>query len=133
VTLYQSPLIVRVDPSRRFRSGLAAGQVRPVRGFEACDIVDLTDPIEIANLRVTEDGIGCAWEKLATAKSRPPSWALAQRLINRGAAGIQVRRFAPGAAVSDTNAVVLRWSDAPHKVTVIDSLARLPVDNSSWR
>jgi hypothetical protein len=35
--LYQTPLIVRRDPSRRFRSGLAAGQVPTGCSFEACD------------------------------------------------------------------------------------------------
>lgn len=90
------------------------------------DVVDLTG--------VTPNDLACAWEDLADRKLTPPSWALADRLIAAGQAGILVRSFAPGTTPTDVNAVFWRWTDyPPHKVAVIDHNGRLPVDGSAWR
>ncbi len=100
-----------------------------------CDMmVDLTDAIILESLGISKSDLTCPWEKLAAGKTMPPSWKLAQHLIDDGKAGILVRSFSPGATDRDVNAVFWRWSDTlPHKVTVIDNLGRLPKDDASWR
>jgi RES domain-containing protein len=100
-----------------------------------CDgVLDLTDSTELDRLGIGAADLGCAWEDLAARKLVPPSWSLAARLIADGMAGIVVPSFAPGAGPRDVNAVFWRWSDSrPHRVRVIDDLARLPKDDASWR
>ncbi len=97
-------------------------------------VVDLTDPDERARLAVTVEDVACAWEDLASRGVEPPSWRLAARLMADGAAGIVVPSHAPGAGREDVNVVFWRWSDdPPHRVRVVDDLARLPRDDASWR
>ncbi len=97
-------------------------------------MLDLTDPGELARLRVTPGDLACPWESLASRGRTPPSWTLAARLIGQGIAGILVPSFAPAAGPADVNAVFWRWSDdLPHQVRVIDDLKRLPRSDASWR
>jgi RES domain-containing protein len=64
----------------------------------------------------------------------PPSWALGDRLIAAGQAGIIAPSFAPGPSPAHLNAIFWRWSpDPPYQVKVIDDAGRLPKDDSSWR
>jgi RES domain-containing protein len=71
---------------------------------------------------------------LATRGIRPPSWAVADRLVRSGIASILVPSFADGATALDVNAVFWRWSDSPpHQVRVLDPLGRLPPDSRSWK
>lgn len=98
-------------------------------------IVDLADPAVAGAVGAGEEVLACAWEDLAGRGLVPPSWHLALRLQELGAAGIKVRSFAPGADTArDLNIVFWRWSaEAPHRVQVIDDMGRLPLDDRSWR
>jgi RES domain-containing protein len=97
------------------------------------DIVDLTEPGELARLAIAPADLSAPWEDLASKGKLPPSWAMARRLVADGAAGIVVPSLAPGAGGADVNVVFWRWSDrAPHLVQVIDDWDRLPKDDRSW-
>lgn len=101
---------------------------------DCADIVDLTEPAVLAELQVTLDQLGCAWEEMAARGIKPPSWQLAERLAASGHVGALTRSFAPGATADDINVVFWQWSDEPpHKVSVIDHHDRLPRDDRSWR
>ena len=101
---------------------------------DCADIVDLTDPATLVSFGIAAADLACPWEDLVDRKAIPPSWALADRLIAAGQAGILVRSFATRASAADVNAVFWRWTDhPPHRVSVIDDEGRLPVDDSSWR
>ena len=98
------------------------------------DIADLSDAATLVALGVDRTALACPWEYLAGNGETPPSWALADRLIAAGQAGIIAPSFAPGASPADLNAICWRWSpDPPHQVRVIDDAGRLPKDDSSWR
>lgn len=101
---------------------------------DCADVVDLTDPATLAELGIAADHLACPWEDMAARGVKPPSWLLAERLIEAGHAGALVRSFAPGTATEDVNAVFWRWSnEPPHKVRVVDHHERLPRDDTSWR
>jgi RES domain-containing protein len=98
------------------------------------DIVDLrtADGQEAAS--VNRDDMVCAWMDCLAEGKRPPSWALYERLVRRGTAGILVPSFAPGADATDQNLVLWTWGESrPHQVTVIDPSGRLPRNQLSWR
>lgn len=96
------------------------------------DIADLTDPATVAALGIDRSDLACSWEDLADRGTTPPSWAIADRLMSGGHAGVVVPSFAPGATAVDRNAVFWRWADAPpYQVRVIDDQGRLPKDDSS--
>lgn len=97
------------------------------------DILDLTDAQTLADMGAEAADLACAWEDIADRGGRPPSWALAERLIAAGHAGIVVQSFAAGARETDRNLVLWKWADAPpHQVRVVDDHARLPKDDRSW-
>jgi RES domain-containing protein len=97
------------------------------------DVLDLRDPVTLAGHDIAPTELACAWMDLATRGVQPPSWALADRLIRNGIAGVVVPSYASGATATDANAVFWRWSDAPpHQVRVVDPLGRLPRDDRSW-
>ena len=97
------------------------------------DVVDPTDAAVMAELGMDGRDLGCPWEALADRGAVPPSWALADRLMAAGHAGIVVPSFAPGATALDRNAVFWRWADVPpHMVRIIDDEGRLPKDDASW-
>jgi len=98
------------------------------------DIVDLTTEQGRGEHAVGLDEIACAWAAALGDGHRPASWSVYDRLKARGAAGIRVPSFAPGAEATDLNLVLWNWgSDLPHKVTVFDPSGRLPKDQLSWR
>ena len=104
-------------------------------GYEAdcADIADLTDPEVRTGLGVKLTDLGCAWAGMLDRGLVPPSWALADRLLESGFAGILVGSFASGATETDLNAVFWRWApDPPHQVRVIDPGGRLPRNDRSW-
>jgi RES domain-containing protein len=97
------------------------------------DIVDLRTPANQAAEGVTPAEIACGWMLIAKAGREPPTWALASRLIGRGAAGVLVPSFAPGAAAPAANLVLWTWTDRrPHRCWVHDPSGRLPRDQLSW-
>ena len=111
-------------------------QPMTICGYEVdCeDIADLTDVATLKALGVDRAALGCPWEYLADKGEMPPSWALADRLIAAGRAGILAPSFASGASIADVNAIFWRWAaEPPHRVEVIDDLGRLPKDGASWR
>ncbi len=98
------------------------------------DVVDLTDPATLATLGVDRAALACPWERLADDGETPPSWSLADRLIEEGRAGIVAPSFAFAASGADVNAIFWRWGpDPPHQVRVIDDSGRLPKNDASWR
>lgn len=102
--------------------------------IDTTDVLDLTDPQTLQDCGATVDVLACAWEDLARAKQRPPSWTLAERLRAQGAAAIIVPSFVSGATMRDRNMVFFNWSDElPHKIQVIDDEHRLPKNQSSWQ
>jgi RES domain-containing protein len=98
------------------------------------DIVDLRDAAGQAAEGVGPDDLGCEWMYIALSGGTPPTWALADRLIDRGAAGMLAPSFARGARPDAWNLVLWRWtSRRPHRCRVFDPAGRLPKDQSSWR
>jgi RES domain-containing protein len=98
------------------------------------DIADLSDAATLAALQVDPNVLACSWEYLAARGETPPSWALADRLIAAGQAGIVAPSFGPGASPTDLNAVFWRSGlNPPRQVKVIDDAGRLPKDDASWR
>ena len=96
-------------------------------------MVDLTGATVRAELGVTLDDLGCAWEAIIDRGGRPPTWVLADMLRGFRRAGARVPSFAPGAGPRDINLVLWDWSDhLPRRVRVIDDEGRLPRDQSSW-
>lgn len=72
------------------------------------------------------------WEEEMLTGTVPPSQALADRLIEAGYVGLQVRSFAAGANPEDINLVLWRWGpDRPARVILIDDEGRLSVGRSS--
>ena len=97
------------------------------------DVLDLTDAAIAAAHGVAPADLSCAWKDLATQGKTPPSWAMADRLMADGCAGIIMPSFAAGATTADRNVVFWRWgADRPHQVRVIDDFARLPRSGTSW-
>jgi RES domain-containing protein len=91
------------------------------------DILDLTDAATLAAYKIAQDDLACAWKDLS-------SWAITQRLVAAGIAGIIVPSFAKGAVAADVNVVFWDWApNPPHQLRVIDDDQRLPRDASSWR
>jgi RES domain-containing protein len=111
-------------------------QPMTICGYEVdcADIADLTDAAALDALSADRAMLACPWEYLADRGETPPSWALADRLIAAGSAGIFSPSFASGASAADVNAIFWRWSaEPPHQVKVIDDRGRLPKDDASWR
>jgi RES domain-containing protein len=94
------------------------------------DIVDLRTDADRKREGVGLDALSGAW--IGT-PSTPPSWIIAQRLIDRGAAGLLVPSFATGATADMANLVLWTWGpDRPHRIEVHDPSGRLPKNDLSW-
>lgn len=63
-------------------------------------IVDLTDGAVLASAAIDPADPACPWEDLVARGLEPPSWRLADALLDAGWHGAIVPSFAPGAAVS---------------------------------
>jgi RES domain-containing protein len=111
--------------------------------FAPCTLCSYdVDCDDLADLR-TEDGwrlhavdmndMACAWFGLAAAGAVPPSWQIAQRLMDEGFAGALVPSFAIGARGDWSNLVLWHWGETlPHRVAVYDPNHQLPNDQRSW-
>jgi RES domain-containing protein len=101
---------------------------------DSADIADLCDEQERLALGIALADLGCAWFALATMGTPPPSWLLAEKLIQQGYAGAIYPSFAQAAdATRHHNLVLWDWSDQPpHQVVVHDPDLRLPRNQSSW-
>ena len=95
-------------------------------------IVDLCDQATRLAAGVDLADLHCPWKHIALVlRERPPSWDLATRLAQRGAAGIRVpsMRHPEG-----RNLVLWRWNDSPERrVEVLDPLGDLPRNRESGR
>ncbi|MBN9046598.1 MAG: RES family NAD+ phosphorylase [Rhizobiales bacterium] len=97
------------------------------------DIIDLRKPADREAAGIAFEDMACAWMSFLANGERPPSWRIHDRLVGRGAAGILVPSFAPGADDDDGNLVLWRWGkDLPHSVNVFDPSCRLPRNQLSW-
>lgn len=96
-------------------------------------MLDLTDPATLAEHAIHPRDLSCPWEDLASRRQPVPSWALADRLIAMGIAGIRVPSFAFRARPDDVNLVFWKWDASPNTVIVVDPLGRLPQNARSWR
>ena len=98
------------------------------------DIVDLRSEADRKAAGVSLEDMACAWFSDISQGREPPSWRIAQRLIDVGNAGVLVPSFAPGATAEDQNLVLWKWAKSlPHKVSVHDPSGRLPRDQLSWK
>ena len=71
-------------------------------------IVDLTNPATRAALDIGLDDLGCPWWQIVSIdKEWPPSWTIAERLIDGGADGALVPSFQRPDGV---NLVLWRWT-----------------------
>jgi len=101
---------------------------------DCAQVLDLGDRATQEAAGVTPADLACAWEELSSRGEEPPSWRLAERLVQAGAAAIVVPSFARGAGPADVNVVFWRWGrEPPHRVRVVDDFTRLPRDDASWR
>ncbi|WP_027998675.1 RES family NAD+ phosphorylase [Sinorhizobium arboris] len=101
--------------------------------IDCADIADLTTERGRAEHGVSLEEMACSWAGALAEGRRPASWAIYDRLHSRGAAGILVPSFAPGAEEGDRNLVLWTWGpDLPHRVDVYDPSGRLPKDQLSW-
>jgi RES domain-containing protein len=97
------------------------------------DVVDLRTEADRAAAEIDLAEMSCAWAYDVAVGRRPASWALAERLIASGAAGILTPSFAIGARTDMANLVLWRWgAEPPHKVVAHDPRGRLPKNRLSW-
>jgi RES domain-containing protein len=101
--------------------------------LDVSGIVDLSSPEARAAAGVPMSELDCPWLLDMAEGRRPASWALHERLVRAGAAGLLVPSLAVGARADELNVVLWTWSDAlPHSVRVIDAGHRLPKNRRSW-
>jgi RES domain-containing protein len=90
-------------------------------------IADLTKPGVLKSLGAKPGDLTGPWKQIALVeRRRPPSWALAERLIAEGVRGVRV----PSAQARGVNLVLWRWDDK--ECQVLDPLGDLPKDQRSW-
>jgi RES domain-containing protein len=90
-------------------------------------IADLTKPTVLKALGAKALDLTGPWKQIALVEHRrPPSWALAERLLAEGARGLRV----PSAQARGVNLVLWRWDDKVCQV--LDPLEDLPKNQRSW-
>lgn len=95
-------------------------------------IVDLTDNETLEALNVKPSDLDCPWKEIAWINQQnPPTWRLADRLINDDIAGIKLPSFQNKTGV---NLVLWKWADAKiRSLKVLDQMGDLPKNPDSWR
>jgi RES domain-containing protein len=94
--------------------------------IDCTDIVDLTAPGALTKHAITSAQLSCPWQLLHHENEPVPTWALAEKLIKAGTAGIVVRSYAPGNMAAHKNLILWNWSEhTPHQVSVFDPHDRL--------
>ncbi|MDV3253476.1 RES family NAD+ phosphorylase [Devosia sp. BK] len=97
------------------------------------DVIDLTTERGRGAASVSASEMAGDWAWALAVGERPASWAIYDRLVSQGAAGIVVPSYAVGADANDRNLVLWEWGSAlPHLVEVFDPSGRLPRDQLSW-
>lgn len=101
----------------------------------ACErVLDLTDVSVQQQTGCSGAALACPWEDIAYRRQVPPSWELAEQLIQKGATGALVPSFAPGCSEAQINLVLWqRSAPAPCRVQPIDDKHRLPRNDRSWQ
>jgi RES domain-containing protein len=86
-------------------------------------IVDLTDERTMKRLGTRPEVLSCAWKLLALVEGkRPPTWGIAERIIQSGANGIRV----PSVRGSGNNLVLYRFQPGRgRQIEVLDPLGDL--------
>lgn len=99
---------------------------------EVAGVVNLCDAEIRTRAGVELEELRSPWKHIALVlRQRPPTWVLAERLYQRGAAGVRVPSVQDPGGV---NLVLWRWNDAPsRRVEILDPLGDLPGDQQSWR
>jgi RES domain-containing protein len=96
---------------------------------DVAGIVDLCDQAVRQYWNIARKDLLGAWKQIALIERRsPPTWDLARRLREAGAAGVRV----PSAQAAGINLVLWRWNDdATRRVQALDPLGDLPRDRRS--
>lgn len=96
-------------------------------------IADLNDVQLLKSMGSSVQELACAWEDLSTQNLLPPTWRLAQQLINLDVSGILVRSFAPGCTAKNQNLILWNWVESESSnIRAIDDFGRLPRTPESW-
>jgi RES domain-containing protein len=101
-------------------------------------VIDLTDSGVVGAIGFDPGDLGCPWEDLADRGLEPPTWRLADMMIDAGVQAAIVPSYAPAVnpapdVPAPRNLVFWHWSKAPPcVVVVIDDFGRLPKDGASW-
>ena len=100
--------------------------------LDVAGVLDLMEHSIRERLGATLDDLLAPWKVIAYVQGEQPlTWALAQRLLTEGCAGVRVPSAMLGAGI---NIVLWRWNDAPdRRVVAHDPLGDLPVDQGAWR
>ena len=95
-------------------------------------IVDLTDSKTLNMLNVKPSDLNCPWKQFAWVNHQdPPTWLLADRLINDGIAGIKAPSFQKRMGF---NLVLWKWADVKTRsLKVVDPTGDLPKNQDSWQ
>ena len=95
-------------------------------------IVDLTDDTALKALKVKTADLDCPWKEIAWIDNHdPPTWRLADRLINDRIAGIKVPSFQNRTGI---NLVLWKWGDVKtRRLSVVDPKDELPKDRGPRR
>ncbi len=101
-----------------------------VFALDVTGVVDQADPAARRAWRIAANDLAEDWRIPAAREATPRSWRVARRLIGAGAAGL---RYPSRRRIGGMNLVLWRWNDDKRRrVRVIDTLADLPADQSSW-
>ncbi len=136
---YNEPGMPALYMSARFETAVAEYEqelgIRPgtlcAYRTDISGIVDLCDEKIRRSANMEERDLDCPWKEIALIeRRRPPTWDIARRLYEAGAAGVLVPSIRWPSGV---NLVLWRWNDADdRRVTALDPLRDLPRDQSSW-
>ena len=123
-------LYTALDPAGALREANQAGHLQPtiLVSYQA-DLGPIFDSREIGALeaRGMTEGLLAdpSWRMKMIEGQAVPTQSFARALIKDGFAGLLVRSFAKGAAATDLNIVLWRWSGAGCRLDVVDDENRL--------
>ncbi|MCU7836163.1 MAG: RES domain-containing protein [gamma proteobacterium symbiont of Taylorina sp.] len=96
------------------------------------NILDLSTAEGRSEARITIQEIVCDFRYMKARKEIPPTWKMAEFLIDANKSGIIVPSNAPLASNDMMNLVLWKWGDSSHQVKVIDDHHSLPKNKDSW-
>jgi RES domain-containing protein len=111
--------IAEYEQDLGIRPGMLCAYVVDISG-----IVDLCDAVVLEAADVNPADLRCSWKRIAFVDKRsPPTWDIARRLFDAGAAGIRVPSMQ---SVGGANLGFWR------RIEALDPLGDLPRDQNSW-